>query len=254
MRCARVIHVVNNDAAIRSVLEHRLGGQGHRVRTFPHIEAARAPGASAPDCLVIGIRRSDASGIELQECHARDGDDVPVIFIGNDCDVTIAVTAMKAGAIDFLTTPIVWEALDDALGRAFARADEWKSRRLQYAQVRSLVARLTAREMQVFTCLLAGMRNKEIAGALDSREGTVKVHRSRLMRKLESRTLAELLNIGRQLGTPASQISARARPHLFAANDGAADGSPALAPYRSRQHAKGLPRVVTGTPAQNPSV
>ena len=130
---------------------------------------------------------------------AQQGDAVPIIFISADGDVPMAVRAMKAGAIDFLTKPVTEAALMAAVERALAKADERRTVRVRRAWAHELFDRLTPREREVFLHLLAGKRNKQIAGALASREATIKVHRSRLMRKLESRTLTELMHIGREL-------------------------------------------------------
>ncbi len=252
MGCARVIHVVNDDVAVRSALERHLGDQGHCVRTFVSVATSCSVGTPDPDCLVVDARRDEPNGSEWQDRIARDGEAVPIIVIGEDGDVATAVMAMKAGAIDFLSKPVSGEALDAALEHAFARTDEWRSMRSQRAHVHALLARLTAREMQVYTCLRAGMRNKEIAAALDSREGTIKVHRSRLMRKLESRTLAELLNVGRRLGAPAMQNAAHAHSRIGAANDSSIDALPVRAPYHPRHQANGSPRLATDASANNP--
>jgi len=107
---------------------------------------------------------------------------------------------MKAGAIDVLTRPLRTGDLLQAVETAHAKCLEWQGAHLLQLQARELYARLTPRERQVLVLVLLGRRNKQIADVLESQESTVKVHRSRLMRKLEARTLAELLRIGQQLG------------------------------------------------------
>ena len=197
----RIICIIDDDAAAGSGLRRRLAERGYEPRVFTSSEAFLSFGPyEHSDCLLLDARRSDPSAFRLQSRLTRDGDAVPIIFLSADGDVPMAVQAMKAGAIDFLTKPVTDDALMAAVERALARADERRTVRVRRAWARELFERLTPREREVFLHLLAGKRNKQIAGALASREATIKVHRSRLMRKLESRTLTELMHIGRELG------------------------------------------------------
>jgi FixJ family two-component response regulator len=254
----RVICIVDDDAAAASGLARRLAQRGYQVHVFTSASAFLSFGpGECPDCLLLDADHSDPSPFQLQMRLAQQGDAVPVIFISSDGDIPMAVRAMKAGAIDFLTKPVTEDALMAAVARALAKADERRTVRVRRAWARELVDRLTPREREVFLHLLAGKRNKQIAGALASREATIKVHRSRLMRKLESRTLTELMRIGRELeletgvsvdgpiqiapdihplpmlsgrhaGAPASAFDAwtgrRAPPGMVAANDTFRDG------------------------------
>lgn len=218
----RFICIVDDDAAAGSGLRRRLAERGYEARVFTSSEAFLSFGTyDSPDCLLLDVRRSDPDPFRLQSRLARDGDATPVIFLSADGDIPMAVQAMKAGAIDFLTKPVTDGALMAAVERALARADERRTLRDRRAWARELFERLTPREREVFRHLLAGKRNKQIAGALASREATIKVHRSRLMRKLESRTLTELMHIGRELdleprldeaGTTAPEVRAGRTP------------------------------------------
>lgn len=248
----RVICIVDDDAAAGSGLARRLTQRGYQVRVFASAAAFLSFGpGECPDCLLLDAHRSDPSPFQLQMRLAQQGDAVPVIFISTDGDVPMAVRAMKAGAIDFLTRPVSDEALMAAVARALAKADERRTVRVRRAWARELVDRLTPREREVFLHLLAGKRNKQIAGALASREATIKVHRSRLMRKLESRTLTELMNIGRELELETGmsidtsvQTAADVRPLPTAS------GWPAGAPA-SAFEAWSAPRVPLGLVAAN---
>lgn len=196
----RSICIVDDDAAAGSGLRRRLAQRGYEAQVYTSADAFLSFGSHEfVDCLLLDVRRSDPNAFRLQSRLTREGDAVPVIFLSADGDVPMAVQAMKAGAIDFLTKPVTDDVLMAAVERALARADERRTERDRRAWARELFERLTPREREVFLHLLAGKRNKQIAGALSSREATIKVHRSRLMRKLESRTLPELMHIGREL-------------------------------------------------------
>lgn len=225
------VYIVDEAAAHRKWLTRLLAELGYEVESFASTAAfmAQSPGVR-PCCLLMDVSRGDESGFKLQFHLQQAGAGIPVVFMTADGDIALGVRAMKAGAIDVLTKPLRTGDLLQAVEAAHAKCREWQGAHLLQLQARELHARLTPRERQVLVLVLLGRRNKQIADALESRESTVKVHRSRLMRKLEVRTLAELLRIGQQLGLVPVAPVARNSPRdadfrtqaMPAANDAAA--------------------------------
>lgn len=220
----RRVYIVDRDLALCEALARTFVSFGYDVRAVNGVEAlAGEPYDDAACCLLLDVSLGDRSAFALQERLRADDAIVEVVFMTADADVAMAVAAMKSGAVDFLTKPLrvseVLPAVDAALQRSTLRLEA----RQRSAQWGERMSRLTPREHEVFMLVLRGRRNKQIADLLGSQESTVKVHRSRLMRKLEVRTLADLLRIGAGV-TPA------ARPR------DAADG-PGGEVWRARRHA-----------------
>jgi FixJ family two-component response regulator len=227
----RTLYIVHGVREVRRALGERLQAFGYCVRAFASAEAFLSEGLpDRPDCVLLDSELPDVNGQSLQQLVQHPTVNVPVVFVAVDPQVATAVRAMKDGAIDFLCMPVGADELASATARAVAVADEWRRDEVRRSRARMLVARLTPREREVFTLLLEGKLNKQIAGALESREATVKVHRSRLVRKLEVRSLAELLELGRQLDRDAL----------------ASDGLARFAPVPSRDAA--LPRLLRDGP------
>lgn len=226
-----IIYVVEEAAAHRERLTRHLAELGYVVDAFASAAAFQAEALIVhPCCLLLDVSLDDQSGFELQHRLQQTDAGVPIVFMTADGDIALGVRAMKAGAIDVLTKPLRADELLPALERAHAKSGEWQSAQLVQRQARALYARLTPRECEVFALVVRGSRNKRIADVLASRESTVKVHRSRLMRKLEAGTLTDLLRIGQLLAlvpdAPAPcksprDVDLRARA-LPAANDGSA--------------------------------
>jgi len=206
------VHIVDDDASIRDGLYRLLSGLGYDVTTHGSAAAFLADAQiDRPCCLLLDVCLADQSGFRLQQQLLNIEAGVAIVFMTGHGDIAMGVRAMKAGAIDFLTKPLRTSELVSAIELALANSCESQRVRLKQLQARELYARLTPREREVLALVLMGARNKQIADALESQEATVKVHRSRLMRKLEARTLAELLQIGQQLGMSAGVIGERGR-------------------------------------------
>ncbi len=153
-------------------------------------------------CLLVDAGAPRAAGMDVARFVECFGADAPVVFLAAQPDVRAAVRAMKAGAMDYLAIPVRDVDLLAAVAAAIAQSAADLALRLRHESARARVARLTVRERQVFELVLAGRLNKQIADALGSQVATVKVHRSRLMHKLEVRSLVELLALGRELQPP----------------------------------------------------
>lgn len=203
-----IVFIVDDAAAVRDSLESLLRSVGQAAASYgsaqAFLEAARP---DLPSCLVLDVRLPEQSGLDLQRGLARAGIDMPVIVITGHGDVPMSVTAMKAGAIDFLTKPVRDQDLLDAIQRGI-RLD--RDRRAEARQLELLQARhaaLTPREREVMALVADGLANKQIAATLELKEVTVKVHRAQVMRKLEARSLPELVRMADRLKTMPSAKS-----------------------------------------------
>jgi FixJ family two-component response regulator len=186
---------VSADTAVAPVLLPLVAARDCVFKTFASAEAfLDALGDDGPACVMVETELPGMSGLALQDRLLRQAPCIPLVFLADNADIATVVRTMRAGAIDFLPKPVTADALDDAVSRALQIAPALWEADLRRRTGRERLARLTPRERQVLEHVVAGRRNKQIASALVSEEATVKVHRSRLMRKLGVRSLAELLN------------------------------------------------------------
>jgi FixJ family two-component response regulator len=198
-----VVLVVDDDLAIRESLAGLFRSVGLRVKVFasgPELLQGSLP--DAPSCLVLDIRLPDISGLDFQLNLCEAGVRIPIIFMTGHGDIPMTVQAMKAGAVDFLTKPLRQREMIDAVTRALAVDRKRRADEKTVADLRSLYESLTPREREVLALATAGMMNKVIAEKLEVSEVTVKVHRSNIMRKLRTRSLADLARMVDALGIP----------------------------------------------------
>lgn len=193
---APVIHVVDDDPSVRRALGRLLAAAGHRCETHASAEAflARRPDAG-PGCAVIDLQLPGASGLDLQARLAELDATLPLIFLTGRGDIPASVRAMKGGAVDFLTKPVEAAALLSAIAAALDHGRALSAARAAEAGVDACLARLTPREREVLDMVVEGRLNKQIAADLGVAEKTIKVHRARVMRKLEVRTIADLVRL-----------------------------------------------------------
>jgi FixJ family two-component response regulator len=154
----------------------------------------------------------EVDGLELQRLLFDSGIDRPIIFVTGKGDIPTSVRAMRAGAVDFLTKPVSGEALLAAVARARQLDAQARAARNETASIEALLARLTPREREVLTHVVAGRLNKQIAGDLGTVEKTIKVHRGRMMSKLGVRTVQDLVRLAERAGI-------RPRPESRGAGD-----------------------------------
>jgi FixJ family two-component response regulator len=191
-----VVLVVDDDLAIRESLASLLRSVGLRVKVFasaPELLQSSLP--NAPSCLILDIRLPEISGLDFQISLCEAGIRIPIIFMTGHGDIPMTVRAMKAGAVDFLTKPLRQQEMIDAVTRALAVDRKRRADEKIVADLRSLYELLTPREREVLAFATAGMMNKLIAEKLGVSEVTVKVHRSNIMRKLRTRSLADMARI-----------------------------------------------------------
>ena len=196
-----VVHVVDDDASVRAALESLLRSVGHRVETHASPRAFLADGRrEGPGCLVLDVRLPGQSGLELQQELARSGWPMPIVFISGHGDVPMSVAAMKAGAIEFLTKPFRDQDLLDAVHRGLERDIAQRAAAAGLADLHHRLASLTLREREVMSLVVDGRLNKQIAADLTLSEVTVKVHRAQVMRKMQARSLPDLVRMADRLG------------------------------------------------------
>jgi FixJ family two-component response regulator len=195
-----VVYVVDDDASMRRSLDGLFRSVGLDVHLFSSAsEFMKAAREDAPGCLVLDVRLPGMSGLSFHQELMKAGIALPVIFITGHGDVPMSVRAMKAGAFEFLTKPFDDQVLLDAVHAAIQRD---RTRRLEDSRVASLRARysgLTERERQVMQHVVSGKVNKRIADELGLSVVTVKVHRGQVMRKMQARSVADLVRMADRL-------------------------------------------------------
>jgi FixJ family two-component response regulator len=190
------VRVVDDDASVLKSLDRLLRSAGFTVRTFPSPQAfLQQHDGSMPGCLVLDLAMPGLDGLQLQQALAQTGDPCPVIFITGHADVPSTVRAMKAGAVDFLTKPFEREQLLAAVRLAIDKDRIARVARAERSSIGVRVAALTPREHQVMAHVIAGHLNKQIAADLGISEKTVKVHRARVMKKMDAGSVAELVTM-----------------------------------------------------------
>lgn len=190
------IFVVDDDEAIRDSLNLLIETAGYAVQTFPAAEPFLASyNPEIPGCLLVDVRMPGMSGLDLlRELRRRDSA-LPVVVITGHGDVSMAVTALKAGAHDFIEKPFNAAALMDSLREALNRQDRERRDRLELRDLLERIELLTPREREVMDLVVAGHPNKVIAIRLNISSRTVEIHRARVMEKMRARNLSELVRM-----------------------------------------------------------
>jgi FixJ family two-component response regulator len=205
-----IVFVVDDDISVRESLELLIRCGGWQPETFASAQDFLAhPRVRTPSCLVLDVTLPDLNGLDLQRLVAADRADMPIIFITGYGDVAMTVKAMKAGAVEFLTKPFRDDALLDAIQYAIDRSDTALDHDAQMQILRDRYARLTCREREVMGLIITGRLNKQVGGDLDISEITVKAHRGNVMRKMNARSFADLVNMAAKLDLRAAPKSWR---------------------------------------------
>ncbi|HEY3065486.1 MAG TPA: response regulator transcription factor [Methylomirabilota bacterium] len=201
MTADRLVYVVDDDEKVRRALSRLIRSVGLDVQTFPSAKAfLEHELPDRPACLVLDLRLRGPSGLDLQTTLAEKQLTIPIIFISGHGTVPASVRAMKGGALDFLEKPFDDAQLLDSIERALSRS---RDERLEHAE-RSVLQRrmetLTPREREVMALVVRGMLNKQIAAELGAAEKTIKIHRGRVMKKMQAESVAELIRMAQRLG------------------------------------------------------
>jgi FixJ family two-component response regulator len=188
--------IVDDDPSVLSSLQRLLRTTTYTTKTFEAgyglLEYGRPAG---PACAVVDLHLGDIGGLELQKCLETRGIDLPLIFLTGYGSIDAAVGAMRGGAVDFLTKPVDMTKLLSALDRAISRDIAHLSMASRVAEATRRVGSLTEREREVLKFVTIGLLNKQIAGEMEISEKTVKVHRGRVMEKMQVRSVAELVRL-----------------------------------------------------------
>ena len=193
--------VIDDDSLTRGALSSLFRSVGLSVRTFSSAtELLEHPLPAVPSCLVLDVRLPRLSGFDLQTELGRLGVKIPIIFITGHGDIPMSVKAMKAGAVDFLTKPFRDQEMLDAVTGALERDRRRRSEEQSNSDMRARFESLTPREREIMSLVTAGLMNKQVGGRIGISEMTVKIHRGHVMRKMGTKSLADLVLIAENLG------------------------------------------------------
>jgi RNA polymerase sigma factor (sigma-70 family) len=195
------VHIVDDDPSLRKALARLCESVGLRVRTFASArELLESTPAECPACLLLDVRMPGLSGLDLQTELAARNIQTPIVFITGHGDIPMSVRAMKAGAVDFLTKPFQNKDLLTVIESALAKDLGLQSARQERDAILRRLETLTPRERQVFDLVIKGLLNKQIGGELGASEQTIKVHRGRVMEKMQVASVAELVQAAVKAG------------------------------------------------------
>jgi FixJ family two-component response regulator len=199
-----MVYVVDDEAPIRRALTRLLRSEGLRVQSFASAEdlLLAAQPDEAPTCLVVDLRMPGLSGLDLQDFLLQQGLEMAIVFISGLASVESGIRAMKGGAVDFLEKPVSDDALLGAVRRALDQDRQRRAQQADRALLRSRFETLTPRERDVFGLIVTGLLNKQVGAELGAAEKTIKVHRARVMQKMEAGSIAELVRMADRLGQP----------------------------------------------------
>jgi FixJ family two-component response regulator len=202
-RVQKTVFVVDDDASIRKGLVRLLRSAGYAADAFESAEAfLQNPPLEGHACVVLDMSMPGLNGLELQEAITARGWVIPIVFLTGRGTIPATVRAMKGGAVDFLTKPVDEEDLLAAVERALDRARAEQREQNEIHALRKRFDSLTAREKEVMALVAAGQLNKQVAGKLGAAEKTIKVHRGRVMEKMQVASFADLVRAAVRLGLP----------------------------------------------------
>jgi FixJ family two-component response regulator len=196
-----IVHVVDDDASFRNAIGRLLRSAGYQVALYESGDQFLGdPAGKEPGCILLDLQMSGLDGLQLQDRLQQLDSILPIVFLTGHGDVPSTVRAMKAGAQDFLSKPVEVNTLLEAIEHALGRYRERRDQQDRANTLRALVASLTPRESEVFSFVVRGKLNKQIAFDLGTSERTIKAHRQSIMHKLQARSLAEAVSIAERLG------------------------------------------------------
>ena len=201
MNTSATIGIVDDEPGMLRALSRLFRAKGFAIQTFQssreflvHLSAAHL------DCVVLDVLMPELDGLEVQECLKRTGAYVPIIFLTGQGSIPMSVRAMKAGAVNFLTKPVDEGELMAAVQFALQESDHHRAEEATVQTLRAHMEQLTPRELEVWRHVISGKLNKQIAADLGVGEQTIKVHRMRLMEKMDVVSVPELLMAAQRLG------------------------------------------------------
>jgi FixJ family two-component response regulator len=196
-----LIHIVDDDASHRTAIARVLRGCGYQVSLYE--SAGRMLENLPPQergCILLDVQMPGLNGPQLQEVLTKMGFSLPIVFLTGHGDIPMSVSAIKAGAEDFLAKPAPKKMLVEVVERALKRYDETHELNVRLNSFRESFSTLTPRQREVFSLVVRGKLNKQIAHDLGTSERTIKAHRHSIMEKFKIRSVAELVSIAEKLG------------------------------------------------------
>ena len=204
--CRSIIYVVDDDISICRSLRLLLNSHGFHAETFNNAAdflAFKHP--KVPSCLVLDLQLPHMDGLALQENMTSQGLTIPIVFISGHSNIPKSVKARKWGAVDFLPKPFAKKELLDAIDRAIAKNKIQNKEKAAIAKIWRRIKTLSPRELEVFRLVANGMLSKQIARKRGTALQTIKVHRSRVMQKMQAKTVTELIHFAQKVGLASSK-------------------------------------------------
>lgn len=196
MNTTPIVHVIDDDRGLRLSLDSLLRSVGLKTvlhETVPNFSVFTE--SVGPCCALVDVRLPGFSGLDFQDQLLKSEKSIPLIFMTGFGDIPMTVRAMRAGAIDFLPKPFRDQDMLDAVSRALEVDRQRRSKDSEVSSLRARYEDLSSREKEVMALVTTGLMNKQIAGRLSLSEVTVKIHRGSAMRKMDARTLADLIKM-----------------------------------------------------------
>jgi FixJ family two-component response regulator len=207
----QIVYVVDDDAAFRESVVDLLNAWGFEVVSFDSAQAYMdAPKADRISCLLLDVGLPRITGLDLQRLLTNVSHP-PIVFLTGKGDIPKAVEAMRAGAVEFLTKPFVEDALIRAIRKALEQDRSHRATLADLDDLRTRFNSLTPREKEVLPLVIGGLLNKQAASELGISEVTLQLHRSRIMKKMQTRSLADLVRLSSRLDVPIHSRVAQTR-------------------------------------------